>query len=66
MPQIFSDSVGLNSDEQRRRQIITQELQGNAKPRRHEADADHLYPWRSNVTGVLRAHLLVFRNIDKD
>ena len=24
------------------------------------------YAWRSNVTGVLRAHLLVFWNIDKD
>jgi hypothetical protein len=41
--QIFSYSVGLNSDEQRRHRIITQELQGNAKPGKHEADADHLF-----------------------
>ena len=43
LPQIFSYSVGLNSDEQRRHRIITQELQGNAKPGKHEADADHLF-----------------------
>jgi hypothetical protein len=41
--QIFSYSVGLNSDEQRRHRIITQELQGNAKPGKHESDADHLF-----------------------
>jgi hypothetical protein len=28
LPQIFSYSVGLNSEEQRRHRIITQELQG--------------------------------------
>ena len=39
LPQIFSYSVGLNSEEQRRNRIITQELQGNAKPGKHEADA---------------------------
>jgi hypothetical protein len=43
LSQIFSYSVGLNSDEQRRHRIITQELQGNAKPGKHEADADHLF-----------------------
>jgi hypothetical protein len=42
-PQIFTIGVGLNSDEQRRHRIITQELQGNAKPGKHEADADHLF-----------------------
>jgi hypothetical protein len=43
LPQIFTIGVGLNSDEQRRHRIITQELQGNAKPGKHEADADHLF-----------------------
>jgi hypothetical protein len=41
--QIFTIGVGLNSDEQRRHRIITQELEGNAKPGKHEADADHLF-----------------------
>jgi hypothetical protein len=43
LPQIFTISVGLNSDEQRRHRIIVQELRGNAKPGKHEADADHLF-----------------------
>lgn len=43
LPQIFSYRVGLNAEEQRRHRIITQELQGNAKPGTHEADADHLF-----------------------
>jgi len=43
LAQIFTIGVGLNSDEQRRKRIIEQELQGNAKPGKHEADADHLF-----------------------
>jgi hypothetical protein len=43
LPKIFTIGVGLNSDEQRRKRIITAELQGNAKPGKHEADADHLF-----------------------
>jgi hypothetical protein len=43
LPQVFSYRVGLNAEEQRRHRIITQELQGNAKPGKHEADADHLF-----------------------
>jgi hypothetical protein len=39
----FTIGVGLNSDEQRRHRIIVQELRGNAKPGKHEADADHLF-----------------------
>ncbi len=42
-PKIFSIAVGLNSDEQRRHRIIEQELQGNAQPGKHAADADHLF-----------------------
>jgi hypothetical protein len=43
LSQIFTIGVELNSDEQRRKRIITAELQGNAKPGKHEADADHLF-----------------------
>ena len=43
LPKIFSIGVGLNADEPRRHRIIAQELQGNAKPGKHEADADHLF-----------------------
>jgi hypothetical protein len=43
LAQIYTIEVGLNSEEQRRKQIITAELQGNAKPGRHKADADHLF-----------------------
>jgi hypothetical protein len=39
----FTMPVGLNSDEQRRKYLITQELQGNAQPGKHAADADHLF-----------------------
>lgn len=42
-PKIYTISVGLNSDEQRRKRIIEAELQGNAKPGKHAADADHLF-----------------------
>ncbi len=42
LPQIFTLSVGLNSEEQRRRRIVETELQGNAIPGKHTADADHL------------------------
>jgi hypothetical protein len=42
-PKIYTIAVGLNTDEQRRRRIIAAELQGNAKPGKHEADADHLF-----------------------
>ncbi len=41
--EIFTIPVGMSSDEQRRKQIITAELQGNANPGKHEADADHLF-----------------------
>jgi hypothetical protein len=43
LPMIFSFSVELNSDEQRRHRIIEDELRGNAKPGKHAADADHLF-----------------------
>jgi hypothetical protein len=43
LPKLFTISVGLNSDEQRRKRIIEQELQGNARPGKHMADADHLF-----------------------
>jgi hypothetical protein len=43
LPKIFTIGVGLNPDEQRQKRIITVELQGNAKPGKHEADADHLF-----------------------
>jgi len=43
LPQIFTMAVGLNSDEQRRKRIIEAELQGNAQPGKHTADADHLF-----------------------
>lgn len=43
LPQIFAIGVGLNADEERRKRIITAELQGNAKSGKHEADADHLF-----------------------
>jgi hypothetical protein len=42
LPQIFTLSVGLNSDEQRNRRIVETELQGNAMPGKHTDDADHL------------------------
>src|SRR6185437_3915172 len=42
-PTIFTLGVGLNSEERRRKRLITAELQGNAKPGKHEADADHLF-----------------------
>lgn len=42
-PKIFTIAVGLNTDERRRKQIITAELQGNARSGKHEADADHLF-----------------------
>lgn len=43
LPQLFTIPVGLNSDEQRRKRIIQQQLQGNARPGKHMADADHLF-----------------------
>jgi hypothetical protein len=43
LPQIFTIGVELNSDEQRRKRVIAAELQGNAKPGKHEADTDHLF-----------------------
>ena len=43
LPKLFTIPVGLNSDEQRRKRIIEQELQGNARPGKHMADADHLF-----------------------
>ena len=43
LPKLFTIAVGLNSDEQRRKRIIEQELQGNARPGKHIADADHLF-----------------------
>jgi hypothetical protein len=43
LPQLFTIAVGLNSEEQRRKRIIEQELRGNAEPGKHEADADHLF-----------------------
>ena len=42
-PKIFTIDVGLNTAEQRRKRIIEAELQGNAKPGKHAADADHLF-----------------------
>jgi hypothetical protein len=42
-PKIFTIGVGLNADEKRRKRIIAAELQGNARPGKHEADADHLF-----------------------
>jgi hypothetical protein len=42
-PMIFSYSVKLNSEERRTRRLIEQELQGNATPGKHAADADHLF-----------------------
>jgi hypothetical protein len=41
--QLFTISVGLNSEELRLRCDIERELQGNAKPGKHKADADHLF-----------------------
>lgn len=43
LPKLFTIPVGLNSDEQQRKRIIEQELQGNARPGKHMADADHLF-----------------------
>ena len=43
LPQIFTIGVGLNSDEKRRKRIITAELQGNAKLGKHEADPFNCY-----------------------
>jgi hypothetical protein len=42
-PKIFTIGVGLNPEEQRRKRMIEAELQGNAKPGKHAADADHLF-----------------------
>ncbi|MGH7022037.1 MAG: hypothetical protein ACREEB_00450 [Caulobacteraceae bacterium] len=39
---IFTIKTGLTTDEQRRRQVIKTALQGNAKPGKHDADAEHL------------------------
>ena len=39
---IFTIKTGLTIDEQRRRQVIKTALQGNAKPGKHDADAEHL------------------------
>jgi hypothetical protein len=52
---IFTISVGLNSDEERRHCRVTQELQGNARPGRHEADADHLFE-AAKYSGYLITH----------
>jgi hypothetical protein len=41
--QLFTVSVGLNPEELRQRCEIERELQGNAKPCKHRADADHLF-----------------------
>jgi hypothetical protein len=43
LSRLFTIPVGLNSDEQRRKRVIEQELQGNARPGKHMADADHLF-----------------------
>jgi hypothetical protein len=43
LSKLFTIPVGLNLDEQRRKRIIEQELQGNARPGKHMADADHLF-----------------------
>jgi len=43
LPQVFTISVELTPDEQRRKCVITAELQGNAKPGKHGAVADHLF-----------------------
>lgn len=40
---IFSYTVGLNSEEQRKRRLFEQQLHGNAAPGKHTADADHLF-----------------------
>lgn len=42
-PMIFTNPVSLNSEEQQRKRSIERELQGNAKPGKHAADADHLF-----------------------
>lgn len=42
MGAIFTLTVGLTADEQRTRATIRAELQGNAQPGKHAADADHL------------------------
>jgi hypothetical protein len=42
-PMIFTYQVSLNSEEQRRKRLIEQELQGNAQVGKHAADADHLF-----------------------
>ena len=39
---IFTIKTSLTTDEQRRRQVIKAALQGNAKPGKHDADAEHL------------------------
>jgi hypothetical protein len=39
---IFTIKTDLTTDEQRRRQVIKTALQGNAKPGKHDADAEHL------------------------
>jgi hypothetical protein len=39
---IYTIKTGLTADEQRRRQVIKTALQGNARPGKHDADAEHL------------------------
>jgi hypothetical protein len=53
---IFTTQVGLNPDEQRRRWVIEQELQGNAKPGKHAADADHLFEAAKYGRGYFITH----------
>ena len=43
LPKIFTLQVGLNSEERQERRNIELELQGNARPGKHAADADHLF-----------------------
>jgi hypothetical protein len=43
LPKIFTIQVALNSDEQRRRRLIEEALQGNGRFGQHAADADHLF-----------------------
>ena len=43
LPQIFTLQVGLTAEELRTRREIELELQGNARPETHAADADHLF-----------------------
>jgi hypothetical protein len=43
LSQIFTIQTGLTAQEQALRRLIEQELQGDAKPGSHAADADHLF-----------------------